>query len=131
MIGLDIYNINAPHVQPLAGPSSFTQNSQIPQRLSAGEQLALIGPNMPVGSIPMHGMQTDLASESPQCQARVSYSIINHLDPASAEAASAEAESITDRRPTADRPDPPSKLIVDGVTMSMMTELESRDLVDR
>jgi hypothetical protein len=123
MIGLDIYNINAPHVQPLAGPSSFTQNPQIPQRLYADEQSALLGPNMPMGEVPGHAMQTDLVSETSQCQAPVSYSIIKHLDPASV-----EAESTSDCRSSAD---PHAKMIVDGVTLSMMTELESRDLVDR
>jgi hypothetical protein len=123
MIGLDIYNINAPHVQPLAGPSSLAQNPQIPQRLYAGEQSALLGPNMPMEEVPGHAMQTDLASETSQCQAPVSYSIIKHLDPASV-----EAESTSDCHLSAD---PHAKMIVDGVTLSMMTELESRDLVDR
>ena len=126
MTGLDIYSINPSHVKPLAGPSSLAQNpqnSQIPQRLYAGEQSALIGPDMPMGQIPGHGMQTDLSSATSQLQAPVSYSIVNHLDPASV-----EAESASDCRSTAD---PPAKMIVDGVTMSMMTELESRDLVDR
>jgi hypothetical protein len=126
MTGLDIYSINPSHVKPLAGPSSLAQNpqnSQIPQRLYAGEQSALLGPDMPMGEVPGHAMQTDLASETSQCQAPVSYIIIKHLDPASV-----EAESTSDCRSSAD---PHAKMIVDGVTLSMMTELESRDLVDR